>query len=227
MHWHHAVWLFVALVVVGPVLALTVGDAAPGRDWRMASQASVGLAPDPDLDAEPVVQVYAARTVGWRGAFAVHTWLAVKPQGAQRYTRYEVIGWRFYRGGSAMSVSDRSGARWRMVRRAAATAARLARRRRGRRDRAAAGRLRAYPYGGEYRAWPGPNSNTFIAWLGARHSRVAAGHAVERDRQGLCPARPAGRLVAEPHRHPAVAVRTGGRDRRASTRVSSSTCSVL
>jgi hypothetical protein len=24
---------------------------------------------------------------------------------------------------------------------------------------------RAYPYGGEYRAWPGPNSNTFTAWI--------------------------------------------------------------
>ena len=26
--------------------------------------------------------------------------------------------------------------------------------------------LGAYPYGGEYRAWPGPNSNTFVAWIG-------------------------------------------------------------
>jgi hypothetical protein len=24
---------------------------------------------------------------------------------------------------------------------------------------------RAYPYGDEYRAWPGPNSNTFTAWI--------------------------------------------------------------
>jgi hypothetical protein len=26
--------------------------------------------------------------------------------------------------------------------------------------------LAAYPYPGEYHAWPGPNSNTFIAYLG-------------------------------------------------------------
>ena len=24
---------------------------------------------------------------------------------------------------------------------------------------------RAYPYAGEYSAWPGPNSNTFVAWI--------------------------------------------------------------
>ena len=29
-------------------------------------------------------------------------------------------------------------------------------------DRAA----RAYPWAGRYRIWPGPNSNTFTAWLG-------------------------------------------------------------
>ena len=40
-----------------------------------------------------VVQVYGGRTFGWRGAFAVHTWLAAKPAGADRYLRYEVIGW--------------------------------------------------------------------------------------------------------------------------------------
>ena len=31
----------------------------------------------------------------------------------------------------------------------------------GRIDQAA----RAYPWGGEYRLWPGPNSNTFTAWI--------------------------------------------------------------
>ena len=32
------------------------------------------------------MQVYAARTVGWRGAFGVHSWVAVKPARAKAYT---------------------------------------------------------------------------------------------------------------------------------------------
>ncbi len=63
-------------------------------DWRTASRDSAGIAPDPRTTPEAVVQVYAARAWGWRGRFAVHTWIAVKPAGAPVYTVYEVIGWR-------------------------------------------------------------------------------------------------------------------------------------
>ena len=112
------------------------------------------------------MQVYASRTFGWRGAFAVHTWVAVKPHGADRYTRYEVIGWYARGGGSAISVSDSTapdaewyGAAPSLIRdlrgdQAAAVIAKL--------DRAVAD----YPYATTYRAWPGPNSNTFVAHLG-------------------------------------------------------------
>ena len=48
------------------------------------------------------MQVYAARTVGWRGVMAVHTWIAFKPRGAAEYTRYEVIGWGVDRGAQAL-----------------------------------------------------------------------------------------------------------------------------
>ena len=156
-----------AVMLGGPMLALALGQASLGRDWRHASQESAGLAPDPATNPGPVVQVYAARTVGWRGAFAVHTWVAVKPQDASSYTRYEVIGWRLLRGAdSAMSVSaDRAadgawfGARPQLLRdvRGAAAADVIAK---------LPAVLSAYPYGGEYRAWPGPNSNTFVAWIG-------------------------------------------------------------
>ena len=160
-------WLILALLLSGPVLAVALGRASISRDWRTASTAPVGLAPDPVTAREPVVQVYAARTVGWRGAFAVHTWLAAKPQDADTYTRYEVIGWRLMRGNaSAISVSDDRaadaqwfGARPELLRElrgpaAAAVIARLPQ------------VLAAYPYADEYHAWPGPNSNTFVAYLG-------------------------------------------------------------
>jgi hypothetical protein len=51
-----------------------------------------------------VVQVYGASTWGWRGWFAIHTWIATKPTDAESYTVYEVIGWRQHRGLPAMRI---------------------------------------------------------------------------------------------------------------------------
>ena len=134
-------------------------------DWRTASREPVGLAPDPATVTEAVVQVYAARAWGWRGYFGVHTWVAVKPSGAPVFTVYEVIGWRLRWGGTSLVIHHRpADARW--FGRAPELLADV----RGsgvdelieRLDRAA----RAYPHAKRYRLWPGPNSNTFTAWLG-------------------------------------------------------------
>ena len=151
----------IAGAVVG--LVALAGCAAPA-DWRSASREPVGLAPDPTLTPGALVQVYSARTWGWRGTFGVHTWIAVKPTGAPRYTVYEVIGWRLRWSGSALVVSGRApDARWfgnapEVVAQLSgdgvdALIARI--------DRAA----RAYPYARQYAVWPGPNSNTFTAFV--------------------------------------------------------------
>jgi len=136
-----------------------------GGDWRTASMEPVGLAPDPAATREAVVQVYGARTWGWKGYFGVHTWVAVKPTNAKTYTVYEVIGWRLRWGNTVVVVRDRApDERWfgsvpelLADRRGAGVDALIARV-----DAAA----HAYPYSGEYRLWPGPNSNTFTAWIG-------------------------------------------------------------
>jgi uncharacterized protein DUF3750 len=99
-------FLFVALLTAGPLWTLASGRLTLNGDWRTASHRSVGLAPDPATHPEAIVQVYASRAFGWRGAFAVHTWLAAKPPGADRYTRYEVIGWYAGTGQSVVSVSN-------------------------------------------------------------------------------------------------------------------------
>lgn len=161
-------WLVLAIVLLlaGPLLTLAIGSASMHGDWRTATHRSAGLAPDPLLHSEAIVQVYASRTFGWRGAFAVHTWIAAKPADADRYTRYEVIGWRARGGGSALAISDDGApdAEWYGAKpsvigelrgdAAAAVIAKL--------PAAAA----SYPWARSYAAWPGPNSNTFIAWLG-------------------------------------------------------------
>jgi len=133
-------------------------------DWRTASREPVGLAPDPAAHPEAVIQVYAARTVGWRGVFGVHSWVAVKPARASEYTVYEVIGWKLRWDDTAVSIRSREpDGRWfgnepELIadKRGAAADALIARI-----DKAA----KSYPYAAEYSAWPGPNSNTFTAWI--------------------------------------------------------------
>jgi hypothetical protein len=164
------------LTILALALVLAVGASVVARaqhDWRSASREPVGLAPDPAAAPEAVVQVYGARTVGARGVFGVHTWVAVKPPRAAGYTVYEVSGWRLRWSGSAVSVGQRSpDARWfgaepelyAEVRgpEAEPLIARI--------DAAA----RSYPFAGEYRAWPGPNSNTFTAWITRRVPELRA-----------------------------------------------------
>jgi len=140
-------------------------DGSQAVDWRSARRDSSGLAPDPVLTREAVIQVYAARAVRWRGAFGVHTWITAKPQGADHYNRFEVIGFGVARGGKAVRVRSGVpdaywfGSRPTLLRevRGGAEVDRLIER-----LHAAAA---SYPYDGEYRVWPGPNSNTFVAHL--------------------------------------------------------------
>jgi hypothetical protein len=155
--------LFIALLAAGPMLTLAFGRASLQGDWRTATHRSAGLAPDPAVTREAVVQVYASRTFGWRGAFADHTWLAAKPANADRYTRFEVIGWYGRGGGSVVSISGQRApdAEW------YGSAARLIREVRGADADAVIAKLQnavgSYPYASSYSAWPGPNSNTFVA----------------------------------------------------------------
>ena len=133
-------------------------------DWRTASREPAGLAPDAATTPEAVVQVYSARAVRWRGYFGVHTWIAVKPEGAAQYTVHEINGHRLRRSGSALVTSQRAADGYWFGNRpellgelrggtAAAVIERI--------EAAVA----AYPYSATYRIWPGPNSNTFTAFV--------------------------------------------------------------
>jgi hypothetical protein len=129
-----------------------------------ARRAPVGLAPNPQTTTEPVVQVYAARAVRWRGYFGVHTWVSVKRRGAREFTTYEVNGWRLRRTGTSVSIDHRPpDARW------FGNRPELLADIRGDGVDAVITRIEAavasYPYADTYRVWPGPNSNTFVAHL--------------------------------------------------------------
>src|SRR5512138_3466153 len=102
-----AKWLLPLLPLLLLALAHADRDTDSIGNWRSASRAPVGLAPDPAVTPEGVVQVYAARAVRWRGYLGVHTWIAAKPANAPAFTVYEVTGFRVRRGGRAVTISQR------------------------------------------------------------------------------------------------------------------------
>lgn len=149
-------------VLIALILMLTA--ACSSGDWRTASREPAGIAPDPAATREAVLQVYGAPTWGWRGWFAIHTWIAAKPSNAAAYTVYEVVGWRLYRGLPALRIEQDLPDRYWF-----GEAPRLLNEHRGpgvddliRAVDAAAHR---YPWPDRYDAFPGPNSNTFTAWI--------------------------------------------------------------
>ncbi|MCO6415941.1 DUF3750 domain-containing protein [Siccirubricoccus sp. KC 17139] len=128
-------------------------------DWWGADRSSTGRLPPAAAHPEAVVRIYAAPTVRWRGIFAVHCWLVVKPEGAPGYTRYDYTAWGepirvngfapdgrwFGRAPAEVFAADGAAAAAMIPRIQAAIAG------------------YAWRNQGDYRPWPGPNSNTFIA----------------------------------------------------------------
>jgi hypothetical protein len=126
--------------------------------WTAADWSSTGSLPEASAEAPALVRIYAARTGRWRGIFAVHSWIVVKTAGGA-YERYDKLGW-----GRPIRVNAYPpDARWYGNDPEPVFAA----------DGEAAARLipeikaavAAYGYQrlGDYRLWPGPNSNTFVA----------------------------------------------------------------
>lgn len=137
--------------------------------WRTADWSSTGQLDPAAADTPAMVRVYAARTGRWKGVFAVHSWIVLKEAGG-RYERYDKVGW----GSPIRRNAHAPDGRWYGNRPYVVYSA----------QGAAAERLipklrqaiADYPYGnrGDYRVWPGPNSNTFVAHLLARVPEAGA-----------------------------------------------------
>jgi len=157
--------LVVGTLLAGPGLQIAFDSRAQAQDWRTASRAPMGWAPNPATYEPAVVQAYAARAVRWRGAFAVHTWIAFKPAGASAYQRYEVMGFNMSRGRSVIRETNTPtpDQRW------FGSEPILLQDIRGEDAEkiiaALPAAVESYPYPTTYLVWPGPNSNTFIAHL--------------------------------------------------------------
>ena len=172
MKWLRRCLLIVAGLLAGPILAVSCGDVSMGQDWRTADRSSAGIAPDPQNTPEAVVQVYAARAFNWRGALAVHTWVAAKPRDGDYYTVHQVMGWRRYQNlPVVISTPDIPDRLWYGAR------PELLVDLRGEQATQAIPRIEAavasYPFVHEYGLWPGPNSNTFTAHVGREVPELA------------------------------------------------------
>jgi hypothetical protein len=138
-------------------------------NWADADWSSSGLLTPAQLEPDAVVHVMAARVGNWRGIFAHHTWVVLKHAGARRYTRYDVVGWgspvrtdlrvpdgRWYGNTPQILLTLRGPDATKAIPQIEAA-------------------TRTYPSRdyGTYIAWPGPNSNTFVAHLATAEPKLA------------------------------------------------------
>lgn len=147
------------LLIIGPLAVSTVSYLLGDRrgNWQVADRSSAGLLAKASDHPDALIRVYAARTVRWRGIFAVHTWIVVKERGAPRYSRYDYTAW-----GDPIRVDGfAADGRWfgavpeTIVTVDGEKAEQLIPKIR---SVVETYKFRAY---GDYIPWPGPNSNTF------------------------------------------------------------------
>lgn len=152
--------LIFLLLIIAPVIVSAVNYVLGDRrgNWQTADRSSAGLLPSASENPEAIVRVYAARTVRWRGIFAVHTWIVVKERDASRYSRYDYTAWgepiridgfaadgRWF-GAIPETIASADGDEAeRLIPKIRAVVENY--------------KFRAY---GDYSPWPGPNSNTFV-----------------------------------------------------------------
>jgi hypothetical protein len=141
------------------IAAFRYRQDGPALSWRDADRSSAGLLEPASTHKGAVVRVFAARTVSWRGIFATHCWIVLKPEGGSDYSRFDYTAW-----GSPIRMNgfDPDGRWFGQVPQTVFAA-----------DGDAAAVLiprmlvaiRDYPWRseGDYRAWPGPNSNSFVS----------------------------------------------------------------
>ena len=151
--------LLLLLLIIAPVMASAANYLLGDRrgNWQTADRSSAGLLPKASENSDALIRVFAARTVRWRGIFAVHTWIVVKERGASRYSRYDYTAWepiridgfapdgRWFGAVPETVVSVDGGEAEKLIPKIRSVIENY--------------RFRSY---GDYSPWPGPNSNTFV-----------------------------------------------------------------
>lgn len=160
LRWLLSLVALLVMLVMGPIWILASNQVVTEGHWSSLDRSSAGIAPDPKVSTEAVVQVYSARAYNWRGAFGEHIWIATKAEQDDSYRLHQVLSWRRPTVVSSIDTPDRAwfgnppslladyrgDAAAQLIPQIEAAAA-------------------DYPQAELYRVWPGPNSNSFIAWV--------------------------------------------------------------
>ena len=151
----------ILLLFIAPILARAALYAMSDdpRSWRDADWSSSGLLPAAADSAPARVIIFTGTAGAWKGIFSVHSWVVLKHANEPHWQRYDVVGWgqpirlnnwpvdgKWY-GNKPVMLADISGPEAeKLIPRIEAT-------------------VKDYNYSqtGDYRIWPGPNSNSFIA----------------------------------------------------------------
>ncbi len=131
------------------------------RSFRDADWSSIGSLPPAAQYPDARVLILSGRTGGWKGVFSLHSWIVIKRENADRWTRFDVVGWgnpvringwapdgRWY-GDRPRVVADIQGPQAQKLIPQIEAAVKEYR----------------FANAGDYRIWPGPNSNTFTAGI--------------------------------------------------------------
>jgi hypothetical protein len=138
--------------------ALYAGKDRPAS-FRDADWSSVGMLPAATADRDARLLVFTGRTGRWKGIFSLHSWVVFKPANATTWSRYDVVGWgqpvrsngwapdgRWFGDVPVVLLDVRGGQAEALIPKVKAAIAEY-----------------GYNQFGDYRMWPGPNSNTFVA----------------------------------------------------------------
>jgi len=151
-------FLILFLLPLAVHAAIYAGKDRPAS-FRDADWSSVGMLPPADADRDARLLVFTGRTGRWKGIFAVHSWVVFKPENAASWSRYDVVGWgqpvrtnawapdgRWFGDAPRVLVDVRGPTAAVLIPKVKAAIAAY-----------------SYNHSGDYRIWPGPNSNTFTA----------------------------------------------------------------
>jgi hypothetical protein len=149
--------LFVAPLAIGAGELAYHGGPTHWSRWDRSVTSQLPAAAD---HPQARVMVMTGRTRGWKGVVAVHSWVVIKGENERAWRRYDVAGWGepvrlnwwppdLWFGEHGRVILDVAGEQ------AEKLIPRIE----------AAIRNYGYPHPGDYRIWPGPNSNTFVAGI--------------------------------------------------------------
>lgn len=152
-----------SLLILFTFALIYFNPKASENSWDKASRDSANLVALAAETPEAQVQIYSAKAYSWRGKFSQHTWIATKEKNAENYLVHFVVLWGTYFGADGVVVTqeDLPDRLWYDAKPEIIFSASGAKAEKLLPQIYAA--VKSYPYQNLYRAYPGPNSNTFIS----------------------------------------------------------------